>query len=92
MTYIDDAKYKLGGREFSHLIADTSEELYTMMDKLKIDRQYLANQGKWNEHVLVCNCCKRNAAILRGVTRITEPVAMAKLLARKYGALQDSRN
>lgn len=77
-VYVDDMyTISLGnfrGMKMSHLVADTTEELLSMVDKIGVQRKWIQYPGEPDEHFDIC-VSKRELAIKHG----TIPVSMRKL-------------
>lgn len=70
MVYIDDAKIAYGQMFMFHMIADTTEELIKMADKIRVSRKHIQNKGKYNEHFDIC-LSKKKLALEAGAKQIT---------------------
>ncbi len=57
------------GMKMSHLIADTTEELLLMVDKIGVKRKWIQHAGTCNEHFDIC-FSKRAKAIKIGAVEI----------------------
>lgn len=73
MIYVDNM-YETGignfGRmKMSHMIADTTEELVAMADKIGVKRKWLQHPGTCNEHFDIC-LSKRAKAVAFGAVEI----------------------
>jgi len=73
MVYIDNF-YITGGGNFgrmkmSHLCADTTEELLTMVDKIGVQRKWMQHKGTLHEHFDIA-MVKRELAIKHGAKEI----------------------
>lgn len=72
MIYVDNY-YQLGrtiGRmKMSHMIADSTEELLQMCDKIGVQRKWIQHAGTPNEHFDIC-LSKRKLAIEHGAKEI----------------------
>lgn len=73
-VYVDDmytiSLGNFGNMKMSHLIADTTEELLEMVDKIGVKRKWIQKAGtKW-EHFDIC-VSKRTLAIKHGTIPIT---------------------
>lgn len=90
-VYVDDSRIRWRGREWSHLIADTTEELHAFAARLSLDRALFHRRPArpWKDHYDIPEA-KRQVAIGRGARPITcrEAVQMlrAKRLALRAGA------
>lgn len=86
MVYVDDLyKYSIGkyGRmKMSHLVADTSEELFEMVDKIGLDRKHIQFQGEWKEHFDV-SMKFRAKAVKAGAKEISWRESTKIILAKK---------
>lgn len=74
MVYVDDM-YKnpigqFGRMKMSHLIADTTDELLEMVDKIGVQRKWIQKKGTWLEHFDIC-MGKRTLAIKFGAKEIS---------------------
>ncbi len=72
-VYVDNY-YILTGRNFGrmkmcHMIADTTEELLAMVDKVGVKRKWIQYPGTCNEHFDIC-LSKRTAAVAAGAIEI----------------------
>jgi transposase len=60
-VYVDDMKAKYGRMIMSHMLADTSEELLAMADKIGLSRKWLQYAGTPKEHFDVSQEYKKKA-------------------------------
>jgi hypothetical protein len=60
---------QFGRMKMSHLIADTTEELLEMVDKIGVKRIWIQYPGTANEHFDIA-MCKRELAIKNGAIQI----------------------
>jgi hypothetical protein len=81
MVYIDNHNAKLGRMIMCHMIADTDEELYEMVDKIGVN-------GKWkhNGHYDIC-LKKKKLAIKYGAVEVSCK-ELAKISLRKKGLIK----
>lgn len=91
MVYVDDMynfkKHgtdigRYGRMKMSHMIADTTEELLQMANKIGIQRKWIQNAGTANEHFDIC-MSKRKKAIQLGAKEITWRETGEFVLARR---------
>src|SRR6218665_2862059 len=73
-VYVDNF-YETGGGNFgrmkmSHLMADTTEELLAIVDKIGVDRKWIQYPGTSKEHFDIA-MSKRKLAILHGAKPVT---------------------
>lgn len=64
MVFVDNYNKKFGRMIMCHIIADTDEELYTMIDKISVKRKW-----KHNDHFNIC-INKKRLAIENGAVEI----------------------
>lgn len=64
-VYVDDARIPWRGRHWSHLVADTAEELYAAAERLGLRREWVQDRGRTLHYDLPDEL--RQAAIERGV-------------------------
>lgn len=71
-VYVDDF-YKtgigLGRMKMSHMVADTTEELLTMCDKIGVQRKWIQYEGTPDEHFDIA-LSKRKLAIQNGAIEL----------------------
>jgi beta-lactamase superfamily II metal-dependent hydrolase len=70
MVYVDDMKAKYGRMIMCHMIADTTEELLEMADKIGVNRKWIQKQGTGQEHFDIC-LKKRALAVANGAQEVT---------------------
>ena len=58
------------GMRMSHMIADTTEELLEMCDKIGVNRRWIQDAGSANEHFDIAYS-KRQLAVEHGAIQIT---------------------
>ena len=85
-VYVDDM-YKSGMGQFgrmkmSHLIADTTEELLEMVDKIGVQRKWIQHAGTKHEHFDI-SMAKRELAIKQGAIPLTMRELGKKLLEKE---------
>ena len=85
-VYVDDMYLypigRFGNMKMSHLVADTTEELLDMVDKIGVQRKWIQNPGTFNEHFDIA-MSKRTLAIKHGVIAITwRDMALMRLQKR----------
>ena len=54
MIIVDDMKAPFGRMVMCHMMADTTEELLAMADKIGVDRKWLQAAGTKREHFDIC--------------------------------------
>jgi hypothetical protein len=91
-VYVDDMQLsaKIGriNARWSHLLADTSEELIEFAKKLGLKEEWIQYPGTWKEHFDVTEP-KRQKAIRLGATQIgyisDESIALIKKKQKEHG-------
>lgn len=70
MVYVDNMNAKFGNMVMCHMIADTTEELLEMADKIKVQRKWIQYPNDYKEHFDIC-LTKKKKAIEFGAKEIT---------------------
>lgn len=70
MVYIDNMNAPFGDMIMCHMIADSSEELLAMADKIGVKRKWIQYPGTEYEHFDIC-LTKKKKAITAGAKEIT---------------------
>lgn len=74
-VYVDDMYLypigRFGRMKMSHLMADTSDELLAMADKIGVDRRWLQHAGEFAGEHFDISMTKRAAAIEHGAVPVT---------------------
>jgi hypothetical protein len=68
-VYVDNMAASYGRMKMCHMVADTSDELLTMADKIGVARRWLQKAGTAQEHFDIC-LAKRAAAVRSGAIEI----------------------
>ena len=61
MVYIDDFNAPFGRMRMCHMMADTTEGLLQMVDKIGVNRKWIQYPGTDNEHFDICLSKKKLA-------------------------------
>lgn len=61
MVYVDNMNAKFGRMTMCHMIADTSEELLEMAEKIGVDKKWIQYPGTPKEHFDICLSKKKKA-------------------------------
>ena len=69
MVYVDDFNHPYKGMLMCHMIADTQEELLSMVDKIGVQKKWIQNQGTPKEHFDICKT-KKQKAIANGAIEV----------------------
>lgn len=70
-VYIDNARNNFGRMKMAHMIADSSQDLLEMADKIGLARKWIQSQGTHREHFDVC-LEYREKAIKAGAIEISQ--------------------
>lgn len=70
MVYVDDMKAKFQNMIMCHMMADSTEELLVMADKIGVARKWIQHAGTVLEHFDIC-LSKRAKAVRCGAKEIT---------------------
>jgi hypothetical protein len=80
-VYVDDARIRWRGRHWSHLVADSPEELHDAARRLGLRREWAQEHGRTLHYDLPDEL--REQAIALGVA---EPLSWRELARRRYDA------
>lgn len=81
-VFVDDMRAPLGRMVMSHMMADTTEELLAMADKIGLDRRWLQKAGIWQEHFDVSQAF-RAKAVAAGAVEVTQRQIVMMMRARR---------
>ena len=81
MVIVDDMKAPFCRMVMCHMMADTTEELLEMADRIGVDRKWLQAAGTKREHFDICKS-KRAMAVQYGAQEVTREGVM-DLMRRK---------
>lgn len=70
MVYVDNMTAKFGRMIMCHMIADTQEELFEMVDKIGVQRKWVQDYGTRREHFDI-SLTKKKLAIEFGAKEIS---------------------
>lgn len=70
MVYVDSMRATYGRMKMCHMVADSTEELIAMADKIEVKRRWLQSAGTYREHFDIC-LSKRKLAVEYGAKEIT---------------------
>ena len=84
-VYVDDMMANYGRMKMCHMVADSTDELLAMADKIGVARRWLQKPGTAQEHFDVC-LGKRAAAVQAGAAEVTT-WDIGKIVRQKRAAL-----
>ncbi len=70
MVYVDNMEARFANMIMCHMIADTTEELLQMADKIGVNRKWIQDKGTYQEHFDIC-LSKKAKALSLGAKAIT---------------------
>lgn len=86
-VYVDSAKNKTPmypHMVFSHMIADTHDELLAMVDAIGVQRKWIQKAGQYDEHFDIVQS-KRALAIANGAKEVSPKELVAVLEGKRNG-------
>jgi uncharacterized protein DUF4031 len=84
MVYVDNMSAPFGRMVMCHMIADTTEELLNMVDKIGVQRKWIQDAGQYGEHFDI-SLTKKKLAIAAGAKEITM-MELGRMLAKRPGS------
>jgi hypothetical protein len=91
MVYVDSINLPYGRMTMCHMMADTTEELLQMADKIGVQRKWIQYPGTVFEHFDVC-ASKKKLALAAGAKQITLREAADLLKERRKKGLPEKKN
>jgi len=68
-VYVDDMRAAYRGMKMCHMIADSTDELLEMADRIGVARRWLQATGTWQEHFDIA-LSKRSLAVEAGAVEV----------------------
>jgi hypothetical protein len=87
-VYVDDMKASFGRMVMCHMLADTTEELLAMADKIGVQRKWIQHAGTYREHFDIA-LSKRALAVQHGAVEITLRDAARMQRARREALIAE---
>lgn len=69
-VYVDNMRASFGRMKMCHMVADSTEELMAMADAIGVDRKWIQNAGRHDEHFDIA-MSKRKLAVDAGAIEVT---------------------
>jgi hypothetical protein len=69
-VYVDDMRAEFGNMIMCHMVADSTEELLAMVDKIGVQRKWIQYSGTYREHFDIA-LSKKKLAIQNGAIHVT---------------------
>lgn len=82
-VYVDDMEAGFGQMVMCHMMADTTEELLGMADKIRVQRKWIQKAGTYKEHFDIAKS-KRALAVKAGAIEISWSETGRKMQAKKH--------
>lgn len=86
-VYVDNMKASFGRMKMCHMVADTTEELLAVADKIGVQRKWIQHAGTYKEHFDIA-MTKRALAVEAGAIEITMRDYAKKVLGRSDSPLK----
>lgn len=84
MVYVDNFNAPFRNMIMCHMIADTTEELLAMVDKIGVNRKWIQDAGTYSEHFDICQT-KKALAVAAGAKEISMR-ELGRMLAGRPGS------
>jgi hypothetical protein len=88
-VYVDGMRAPVGRMTMCHMVADSTEELIAMADRIGVDRRHLQDRGTYREHFDI-SLSRRRLAVIKGAKEVTIR-ELAAILARKRQQLGEQQ-
>lgn len=82
MVYIDNFEAPFGGMKMCHMVADSTEELLDMVDKIGVQRKWIQYAGTNKEHFDIC-LSKKKLALKAGAIEADSVDLARRTIGRK---------
>jgi hypothetical protein len=82
-VYVDNMEAGFGRMVMCHMIADTTQELLEMADKIGVQRKWIQDAGTYGEHFDIC-LSKRKKAVQLGAQKITM-MQLGRMMVKRPG-------
>lgn len=86
MVYVDDMAAPFGSMIMCHMVADTTEELLAMADRIGVQRKWIQHAGTSGEHFDICLSKKKLA--IRTDAKPISGRELGMMLLQKRKAIQ----
>ena len=81
-VYVDNMRARFGRMVMCHMIADTTDELHAMADKIGVSRRWIQSEGTSREHYDIC-LSKKHEAVSLGAIEVTMQELAIKIKERR---------
>ena len=77
-VYVDSMGARYGRMIMCHMMADTTEELLEMADKIGVKRKWIQSAGTWREHFDICLSMRAKAVKFGAIEKSSRELVMLK--------------
>jgi hypothetical protein len=81
-VYVDNMQANYGRMKMCHMVADSTEELMAMADRIGVARKWIQKAGTYQEHFDIC-MTKRKVAVSAGALEVTMKELCKITMARR---------
>lgn len=86
-VYVDSAVWRCGRMRMCHMIADSTDELLAMADRIGVARRWIQYPGTYREHFDVCKQA-RELAVAAGAVAVSPTQLVRIIQARRLSAFR----
>lgn len=81
-VYVDNMRASYGRMKMCHMVADSTQELLEMVDKIGVQRKWIQYPGTYKEHFDIC-LSKRILAVKEGAQEINTRELVCNVMKSK---------
>jgi hypothetical protein len=81
-VYIDNYRASFGQMLMCHMIADSTDELLAMVDRIGVQRKWIQKSGTHSEHFDVC-LSKKQEALAAGAIELSSKELVRRMIAKR---------
>ena len=86
-VYVDNMRANYGRMKMCHMIAESTDELLAMADRIGVDRKWIQKAGTRFEHFDIA-LSKRRLAVAAGAVEVTM-MELGRIIRRLYGPIKN---
>jgi len=86
-VYVDNMRANYGRMKMCHMIAESTDELLAMADRIGVDRKWIQKAGTRFEHFDIA-LSKRRLAVAAGAVEVTM-MELGRIILRLYGPIKN---
>lgn len=83
-VYVDDGAIPYGRMKMCHMVADSTEELLAMADRIGVQRRWIQSRGTYREHFDISQT-KRALAVEAGAIELSKRELVSFIQGRRGG-------